>query len=108
MPRYGLLIDYEHCTGCHSCELACKQEHGRAPGEWGIRLNKIEPEVSGGRLYFIPFPTDRCNLCAKRRTKGNKPACVSHCFAQVMKFGTIKELTEDIQKKPGSVLWAPH
>ncbi|MFC1640021.1 4Fe-4S binding protein [Gemmatimonadota bacterium] len=22
-PEYGLLIDYEYCTGCHACEVAC-------------------------------------------------------------------------------------
>lgn len=25
---YGLLIDYDYCTGCHSCETACKMELG--------------------------------------------------------------------------------
>lgn len=23
MARYGLLIDYAYCTGCHTCEIAC-------------------------------------------------------------------------------------
>ena len=26
MPKYALLIDYEYCTGCHSCEIACRNE----------------------------------------------------------------------------------
>ena len=21
----GILINYEYCTGCHSCEVACKK-----------------------------------------------------------------------------------
>ena len=24
MAQQGLLIDYEFCTGCHTCEMACK------------------------------------------------------------------------------------
>ena len=32
MPKYGLLIDYEFCVGCHACEIACKQEHNRPRG----------------------------------------------------------------------------
>ena len=36
--RNGLLIDYEFCTGCQSCEIACKQEHGFSVGTWGIRV----------------------------------------------------------------------
>ena len=36
--EYGLYIDYEWCSGCHSCELACKQEHSLKTDEWGIRV----------------------------------------------------------------------
>ena len=25
---HGLLIDYEYCTGCQSCEVACKEACG--------------------------------------------------------------------------------
>jgi len=37
-PEFGLLIDYEYCTGCHTCQVACAQgvwmagRHGRDPG----------------------------------------------------------------------------
>ena len=27
--RNGLLIDYEFCTGCHSCEVACRNARGQ-------------------------------------------------------------------------------
>ena len=40
----GLLIDYNFCTGCHSCEAACKVEHGFQTGEWGIKLTQIGPD----------------------------------------------------------------
>ena len=36
--RNGLLIDYEFCTGCQSCEVACQKEHGFEAGTWGIRV----------------------------------------------------------------------
>ncbi len=44
MSRKGLLIDYEYCTGCHSCEVACKQEHGYPVGRGGIDLREILTE----------------------------------------------------------------
>ena len=31
-PEHGLLIDYEYCTGCHACEVACAQEFRRPAG----------------------------------------------------------------------------
>ena len=108
MPKYGLLIDYEFCVGCRACEFACKQEHNRPEGEYGIYVNEVQPEITGGKLYYFPFPTDNCNLCGKRVARGLQPACVHNCWANVMKFGTIEELTKYMQKKPRTVLWAPH
>ena len=32
--RLALLIDLERCTGCKSCEAACKTEHRLGPGEY--------------------------------------------------------------------------
>ncbi|HCF70666.1 MAG TPA: oxidoreductase, partial [Syntrophomonas sp.] len=40
MSRNGLLIDYEYCTGCHSCEVACKKELELPKGKFGIKLAK--------------------------------------------------------------------
>ena len=108
MPKYGLLIDYDFCIGCHVCEIACKQEHQRPEEEWGIYVTEIQPEISGGKLYYFPFPTDKCNFCGKRIAKGREPACVKHCMTGVIKFGPINELAEHLQKKSRTVLWAPH
>jgi anaerobic dimethyl sulfoxide reductase subunit B (iron-sulfur subunit) len=108
MPKYGLLIDYEFCVGCRACEVACKQEHGRPAEEYGIFVNEPDSEKTGGIKYFIPFPTDKCNLCGKRIADGKDPACVHSCWANVMKFGRIEELAEQMQKKPRQVLWVPH
>ena len=108
MPRYGLLIDYDFCVGCHACEVACKQEHNRPLNEWGIYVKEVEPEVTGGKLYYFPFPTDNCNLCGELVAGGHQPACVHNCWAGVMKFGLIEELTDYMKKKSKTVLWVPH
>ena len=77
----GLLIDYNFCTGCHSCEMACKVEHGFAEGEWGIKLTQQGPDQlpDGSWEYnYIPTPTDRCDLCAERVGRGAcPPACTT-------------------------------
>jgi Fe-S-cluster-containing dehydrogenase component len=108
MPRFGLLIDYEYCVGCRSCEVACKMEHHRPPDQPGIIVQEVSSTDPGGKPYFFPFPTDRCNLCGRRRAKGLTPSCVKHCWTGVIRFGTIEELAEQMRQKGKTVLWAPH
>jgi Fe-S-cluster-containing dehydrogenase component len=109
MPRKGLMIDYEYCTGCHACEVACKQEHGYPVGKGGIHLNEIMTELPDKRLRidYIPFPTAYCDLCASRVKKGEQPACAKHCQAQVIAFGPVVELAKVMDKKPHHVLFTP-
>ncbi|MCR5845597.1 MAG: oxidoreductase [bacterium] len=112
--KYGLLIDFEYCSGCQTCEIACKEEHDFPVGRWGIRVledgpwHKDDSGDDGGEHFNwnkIPTPTDLCDLCADRVAKGKKPTCVHHCQADVMRFGTIEELAIELAKKPKQVLW---
>jgi len=110
MPEYGLLIDYEYCTGCHTCEVACKQEYKRPAGRWGgIKVIEMIQELPRNKLYitYLPFPTELCVLCTPRIKKGLPPACVKHCMAGCMKFGRIEELSKEMLKKRKMVLWVP-
>jgi Fe-S-cluster-containing dehydrogenase component len=109
MERKGLLIDYEYCTGCHSCEIACKQEHNYPVGRGGIHLTEIITEMPDKslRIDYIPFPTAYCNLCAHRTVRGEQPACVKHCQAFTMYHGTVSELAKIMETHPRSALFAP-
>ena len=109
MPKKALMIDYEYCTGCHSCEVACKQEHSYPVGKGGIHMNEITTTLAEGRLRidYIPFPTAYCDLCAARTRRGELPACVKHCQAQVMAYGTVSELAKTMDKKSHMVMFTP-
>ena len=109
MSRMGLMIEYEYCTGCHSCEVACKQEHSYPVGRGGIHLSEITVELPDGRLRidYLPFPTAYCDLCASRVKNGEAPACVKHCQAFAMHYGEVTELALLMEKTPHSVLFTP-
>jgi Fe-S-cluster-containing dehydrogenase component len=110
MARNGLLIDYEYCTGCHTCEVACKQELDLPVGKWGIKLLEDSPwQVAPDKweYNFIPLPTELCNLCGARVAQGKKPACVQHCQASVMEYGEVEELAKKMGSKRKMVLFAP-
>jgi len=109
MSRKALLIDYEYCTGCHSCEVACKQEHDYPVGRGGISLQEIltEKPDKSYRIDYLPFPTMYCDLCGARTAKGEQPACVKHCQARVMVYGDVEELAKIMDKKPHCVMFTP-
>lgn len=99
MEKYALLIDYKYCTGCHSCEIACRQEKQiESQEEWGIKFAEFGPERLNGEWYwnYVPVPSDLCDLCEDRIDAGQKPACVHHCLAQCMEAVTLKELPQKL------------
>lgn len=108
MPRNGLLIEYEYCTGCHACEVACKQEHNFSEGMCGIRVDEL---VTAGpdkvHVDFVPITTRFCDLCQKRTLVQEPPACVKHCQATCIMYGPVSELAREMEKKPRSLIFAP-
>jgi len=107
--RYGLLIDYEYCTGCYACQVACAQEYGWPAGMSGMKVIEVVQSLPNDKAYlaYLPFPTELCTLCPARTKKGLEPACVKHCLAACMKYGKIEELARELGRKPRMVLWAP-
>ena len=108
MAKQGLLIEYDYCTGCHACEVACHQEHNYPAGKCGITVTEhIIETMNGMSLYYLPFPTDLCNLCLHRTKNGGKPACVEHCLASCMTFGPLNQLMDVMEKRPKTAVFSP-
>lgn len=106
---YGLLINYEYCTGCHTCVVACSQEYGWPAGMAGMKVMEVVENLPNDKAYlaFLPFPTELCILCRPRTRRGEDPACVKHCMASCIRYGTIEELSKEMNGKPRMVLWKP-
>ncbi len=66
--RLALMIDLERCTGCKSCEVACKQEHRLGPLEYRNKVVWLSDEAAPG----LAFLTLTCQHC-------ERPACVRAC-----------------------------
>jgi DMSO reductase iron-sulfur subunit len=68
--QIGFLVDTERCIGCHSCEMACKNEYQPEPK---IRWRKVYPMKEDS--FGIPermFMSLACNHC-------EDPACLKAC-----------------------------
>ena len=103
MTRNAILVNYEFCTGCSTCETACKMEKGIPVGKWAVKLQEVGPFQSdeGTWVYdFVPAFTNMCDMCADRTAMGKKPACVHSCEARVMEFGPVEELAKKMAENP--------
>ncbi len=106
MAKNGLLIDYHYCTGCHSCEVACQQEHSLPAETFGITVTEFVLKTRDGiSLDYVPFKTDLCNLCSHRTKDGLQPSCVKHCQSRCMYHGPLDELLEEMKKCKKPVLY---
>ena len=107
----GILINYEYCTGCHSCEVACRNELGLTHGEFGIKLTEVGPfeyttPINADTKYewvYNPTITKACNMCADRVAMGKMPSCVQACQAWCMYYGDLEDL---IKKMDGQTRWS--
>ncbi|NTU89956.1 MAG: oxidoreductase [Actinobacteria bacterium] len=106
----GILIQYDYCTGCHACEVACKKELDLPKGEFGIKVMEYGPAKTRNDRwdnFFLPAITDHCNLCQNRLDAGKLPACVHNCQAKVMEYGDVEELAKKMTYIKKCVLFSP-
>lgn len=81
MPRWGMVIDLDKCTGCQACVVACKQENNvpfseeqegsenRREIQWLTVMAVAKGEYPNVGLTFMPM---MCQMC-------DTPPCVRIC-----------------------------
>ncbi|CGB19701.1 anaerobic dimethyl sulfoxide reductase subunit B [Salmonella enterica subsp. enterica serovar Typhi] len=123
--QYGFFIDSSRCTGCKTCELACKDYKDLTPD---VSFRRIY-EYAGGDwqedngvwhqnvfAYYLSISCNhcaygapqynaakghmtKCDGCYDRVAEGKKPICVESCPLRALDFGPIDEL----RKKHGEL-----
>ena len=102
MSKYELVIDYKYCTGCHSCEVACRKEKALPMDQWGIKLTEQGPmRLDGGKVMwnFVPVPSDLCDVCADRMEAGRRPSCVVACLGACMLAVKLEDIPQAVAEK---------
>ncbi len=73
--QLALMIDLERCTGCKSCEAACKQTNALGPNSYRNRVmwfdeqHSDSAQTSPARLDFLTVTCQQCE----------RPACLRAC-----------------------------
>ena len=99
MPKWGMVIDLNKCTGCGECVAACKVENnvaivGQEESEkgrtmlWMDILTIHEGEYPHVKVRYIPRPCYHCDnppcikVCPVRATYLNEEGIVTQIFPQ--------------------------
>jgi Fe-S-cluster-containing dehydrogenase component len=103
----GMLLNTDRCTGCYSCQSACR-ELNRVPFEekW-LEVVRRKPNLIDGelRLYHLLAPAlDKCAECVEQE---NPPLCVRVCMASCLYVAPVEKLTPLLKTKGQWVLYAP-
>lgn len=71
MTRKTLVINLDRCTGCKSCQVACKQENGVVLGSMWNKVITVGPtgKYPNVEEYFLPTMCQQCE----------NPDCVKVC-----------------------------
>jgi len=73
--QLALMIDLERCTGCKSCEAACKQTNALGPHTYRNRViwfNEQQSSIETDSMPRLDFLTVTCQQC-------ERPACLRAC-----------------------------
>ena len=62
MSQFCLVINLDKCIGCHSCEIACKNENDVSLGEYWNKVPQIGPFGDFPKLeqYWLPSQCQQC------------------------------------------------
>ncbi len=98
-----VVVDYDKCMGCGYCRVAC-------PYDARTFAEKIEGYYPGRGL--TPYEemmyqkhqagvAEKCDFCALRVARGEKPACVETCVPGARVFGDLDDPNSEVSKLIG-------
>ncbi len=92
-----VMMDHHRCIGCRYCMAACP--YGSRSFNWSDPRRFLS-ESSINREY--PTRTrgvvEKCDLCAERVDRGQRPLCVEACSEGALLFGNIADENSEIRR----------
>jgi len=103
----GVLLNAERCTGCYSCQSACREVNQVPFNEKWLEVVRRKPNIIDGELrlyHLIAPPLDKCAECVGRESP---PLCERVCMASSLFVGPVEKLIPLLKNDGKWVLYAP-
>ncbi len=103
----GMLLDAQRCTGCYSCQSACREANLVPFEEKWLEVVRRKPVIVDGELnlYHLLAPVlEKCAECVEHQTP---PLCVRVCMASCLNVAPVEKLLPLLKNKGKWVLYAP-
>jgi heterodisulfide reductase subunit A2 len=94
--EYKRIVVEKDCTGCKTCDVACKQEHGLPVELRWTRVTEDGPRIMDGKMQ-MRYQNQDCRHY-------NNPPCRQACPAGVNAYGYITEIARGNFEKALDVL----
>jgi len=92
-----VLMDFHRCIGCRFCISACPYS-ARSLNFRDPRTVLKEEEMNREFPTRMKGVVEKCNFCAERLAKGQKPACVEACTNDALVFGDLNDPNSKVRK----------
>lgn len=100
MKSFVMIIDYQYCTGCHACEVSCRNEKEYPLEVCGINVTQHGPIKYKNECQwdYVPVVNQFCDLCSDRMAEGKVPSCQLHCLSSCIEVVKVSEVAEKLAK----------
>lgn len=88
----GMLLDLDMCTGCYTCQTACRETNHYGYDEQWMQVIRRNPYFVDGklRMYHLVAPSlDKCGPCYRANPD---PLCAKVCSSAALFVGPVDEL----------------
>lgn len=92
--KVGMLLNPTRCTGCFSCQAACREVNHYSYDEQWLQVVRRDPYYVDGELrqYHLLAPSlDKCAACYE---KNPSPLCTRVCTGSALFVAPVESLLE--------------
>lgn len=88
----GMLLDLDMCTGCYTCQTACRETNHYGYDEQWMQVIRRDPYFVDGKLRMYHLVAPSLEKCAACYENDPDPLCAKTCSSAALFVGPIDEL----------------